>query len=280
MTAQILDGKAIAAEVTAGVADRVRSLAQKPGLAVILAGDDPASQVYVSSKGKKADQLGFAHWQIDLPGTVSQEDLIAQIVRLNADRRVHGILVQSPFPKHVSSEAVIDAIDPSKDVDGFHPLNAGLLTLRRPRFVPCTPLGVLELLRRTGVPLTGKEAVVVGRSHLVGKPMMQLLEQQDCTATLAHSKTRDLAAHVRRAEIVVAALGRAEQIKGDWIRDGAVVIDVGINRMPDGKLRGDVEYAKAKERASWITPVPGGVGPMTIAMLMANTLAAALPARS
>ncbi len=275
MTARILDGKAIAAEVTNAIADRVRTLGIRPGLSVILVGDDPASQVYVRNKGRMAERLGFRNWQIDLPADTSETRLLDQIRQLNADQAVHGILVQFPLPKQIRSEAVVDALDPHKDVDGFHPHNAGLLALRRPAFVPCTPKGVMELLRRTGVPLAGKDALVIGRSHLVGKPMVQLLEQQDCTVTLAHSRTRDLAAHVGRAELLVAAVGRAEVVRGAWVREGAIVIDVGINRDADGKLTGDVEFAPAQERAAWITPVPGGVGPMTIAMLMANTLQAA-----
>ena len=276
MTARILDGKAIASEITATLADRVRTLGIQPGLAVVLVGDDPASKVYVQSKGKQAERLGFAHWQIDLPGSVGQERVVAEVEQLAANPSVHGILVQFPLPAHISQDRVIDAIPPAQDVDGLHPINAGRLALRRPGFVPCTPAGILELLKRTSVSLAGKEALVIGRSHLVGKPMVQLLEQLDCTVTLAHSKTRDLEAHVARAEIVVAAVGRPEVVRGAWIRPGAIVVDVGINRLASGKLVGDVEFATAVERASWITPVPGGVGPMTIAMLMANTLRAAI----
>lgn len=274
MTARILDGRAIASEITAALGDRVRTLGVRPGLAVVLVGDDPASRIYVQNKARMAEKLGFARWQIELPATASETAVLAEVQRLARAPDVHGILVQFPLPKHVSPELVIDAIPPAKDVDGFHPLNAGRLALRRPGFVPCTPAGILELLKRTGAALAGREALVIGRSHLVGKPMVHLLEAQDCTVTLAHSKTRDLAAHVARAELVVAAVGRPEMVRGAWIRPDAIVIDVGINRLPTGKLVGDVEFAPAAERASWITPVPGGVGPMTIAMLMANTMRA------
>ncbi|MCC6673075.1 MAG: bifunctional methylenetetrahydrofolate dehydrogenase/methenyltetrahydrofolate cyclohydrolase FolD [Planctomycetes bacterium] len=275
MSARILDGKAVAAEITAALADRAKTLAETPGLAVILVGEDPASQVYVRNKGKTAERLGYRHWQIDLPADTTEDRLLAEVRRLNDDPKVHGILVQFPVPKQIRQERVVDTIDPRKDVDGLHPRNAGLLAQRRDGFVPCTPAGVMELLKRTGEPLSGRDAIVIGRSNLVGKPMVQLLEQMDCTVTLAHSRTRDLAGHVQRAEIVIAAVGRAEMVKGAWIRPGALVIDVGINRLPDGRLVGDVEFAAARERAAWITPVPGGVGPMTIAMLMANTLRAA-----
>ena len=275
MSARLLDGKAIAGEITAALGDKVRTLGIRPGLAVVLVGEDPASKIYTANKAKKAQQLGYASWLITLPGDASETVVLREVERLAADPQVHGILVQFPLPKHIAADRIVDAIPPGKDVDGFHPLNAGLLTLRRPGFVPCTPSGVLELLRRTGEPLAGKNALVIGRSHLVGKPMVQLLEQQDCTVTLAHSKTRDLDAFVGRADIVVAAIGRPLAIQGEWIRAGAIVIDVGINRLADGRVVGDVEFVGAEKRASWITPVPGGVGPMTIAMLMANTLTAA-----
>lgn len=275
MSARILDGKAIAAEITSALATEVPGLARPPGLVVILVGDDPASAVYVRNKTRTAEKLGFYHQQIMLPATTTEAELLAHIQTLNADPRVDGILVQLPLPGHINKDAVLDTIDPRKDVDGFHPWNVGLLSQRRPCPVACTPAGVMELLRRTDVSLRGAEAVVVGRSNIVGKPMVQLLEQVDCTVTLAHSRTRDLAAVVRRADIVVAAVGVARLVKGDWIRDGACVLDVGINRLPDGKLCGDVEFEPAAARASWITPVPGGVGPMTIAMLMKNTVQAA-----
>ncbi len=271
MSARILDGKAIAAEVTAGLV----GLNPRPGLAVVLVGEDPASAVYVRNKTRMAEKLGFHHEQVDLPASTSQEELLKVIHRLNHDSQIHGILVQLPLPRHMDSLAVIDAIDPAKDVDGFHVVSTGRLWQKRPCLSPCTPTGVMEMLRRTGIPLRGAEAVVIGRSNIVGKPMVALLERQDCTVTLAHSRTRDLAAHVGRADVVVAAVGVAELVKGAWIREGAVVIDVGMNRGADGKLVGDVEFGAAAERASWITPVPGGVGPMTIAMLMVNTARAA-----
>ncbi len=273
--ATILDGKAIAAEVTAEVAAETDASGLRPGLAVVLVGDDPASAVYVRNKTRSAERVGFYHVQHTLPADTSEAELIQLIDRLNADDRVDGILVQLPLPGHIGKERVLDRVLPQKDVDGFHPMNAGLLTWRRPCLVPCTPAGVMELLRRTGQNLRGEEAVIVGRSNIVGKPMIQLLEQADCTVTLAHSRTRDLATVVGRASVVVAAVGVPELVKGAWIRDGARVIDVGINRAPSGRLVGDVEFAAAAERAAFITPVPGGVGPMTIAMLMRNTLTAA-----
>lgn len=271
MSARILDGKAIAAEVTAGLV----GLSPRPGLAVVLVGEDPASAVYVRNKTRMAEKLGFHHEQVDLPASTTKEELLRVVHRLNQDSQIHGILVQLPLPRHLDSLAVIDAIDPAKDVDGFHVVSTGRLWQKRPCLSPCTPTGVMEMLQRTGIPLRGAEAVVIGRSNIVGKPMVALLERQDCTVTLAHSRTRELAAHVARADVVVAAVGVAELVKGAWIREGAVVIDVGMNRGADGKLVGDVEFGAAAQRASWITPVPGGVGPMTIAMLMVNTARAA-----
>jgi len=275
VSAQILDGKAIAAEVTASLHARVAALARPPGLTVVLVGEDPASAVYVRNKSKKAAELGFRSEQLTLPASTSQAELLDVVRRLDADPTVDGILVQLPLPKGLDKDAILDAIDPTKDVDGFHPVNVGLLSQKRPGFVPCTPAGVMEMLRRTGVSLRGKEAVVVGRSNIVGRPMMQLLDHADCTVTVAHSRTADLAAHVARADLVVAAVGVAGLVKGAWIKPGAVVVDVGMNRGPDGKLCGDVEFGPASERAGWITPVPGGVGPMTIALLMANTVLSA-----
>ncbi len=275
MSAQILDGKAISAEVVAALAPRIAALPRPPGLAVVLVGDDPASAVYVRNKTRMAERLGFSHQQITHPATLAEAELLAEIARLNADPTVDGILVQFPLPKHLDRVKVLDAIDPTKDVDGLHVVSAGLLSQRRPGFVSCTPAGVMELLTRTGATLRGAEALVIGRSDLVGRPVARLLEHADCTVTVAHSRTRDLAEHVRRAEIVVAAVGVPGMVKGEWIRPGAIVLDVGINRLPDGRLVGDVEYAPAAERAAWITPVPGGVGPMTIAMLMANTVLSA-----
>lgn len=272
MSAQILDGKVIAAEVTENVRLSTAKLARPPGLAVVLVGDDPASAVYVRNKTKTAERLGFYHRQITLPAETSQSDLLGLVRELGDDPAVDGILVQFPVPKHIDRIRVIDALPPDKDVDGLHALNIGYLATRRAGFVPCTPSGCMELLRRTGVNLRGADAIVIGRSDLVGRPIARLLEHADCTVTVAHSRTRDLAGHVARADVVIAAVGIEGMVRGEWIKPGAVVIDVGINRGQDGKLRGDVEFAPAAERAAFITPVPGGVGPMTIAMLMANTL--------
>ncbi len=275
MSATLLDGKAIAAEVTEALRVRVASMARKPGLAVVLVGDDPASAVYVRNKTRTAERIGLRHWQITLPARTSQAELLAEVDRLAADPAVDGILVQFPVPAGIDRLAVVDRLPPSKDVDGLHVQNAGLLAQKRTGFVPCTPAGCMELLARTGISLRGAEAVVIGRSDLVGRPIARLLEHADCTVTVTHSRTRDLAAHVSRADIVVAAVGVPGMVRGEWIKPGAVVLDVGINRLPDGTLTGDVEFAPARERAAWITPVPGGVGPMTIAMLMANTVKAA-----
>jgi methylenetetrahydrofolate dehydrogenase (NADP+)/methenyltetrahydrofolate cyclohydrolase len=272
--ARILDGKAIAAEVTAALVPRIAALRRRPGLAVVLVGEDPASAVYVRNKARTAERLGLVNRQILLPATAAEQEVLDVVAALNADEAIDGILVQLPLPKHIDKDRVLDLIDPSKDVDGFHPVNTGLLSQKRRALVPCTPAGVMELLARTGEPLAGRDAVVVGRSNIVGRPMLQLLDHANCTVTLCHSRTRDLAGHVARADIVVAAVGIPEFVKGAWIKPGAVVVDVGINRLPDGRLVGDVEFAAASERASWITPVPGGVGPMTIAMLMANTVTA------
>ncbi len=275
MSARILDGKVIALEVTEALRPRIAQLARPPGLAVVLVGDDPASAVYVRNKTRRAGELGMVQRQITLPATTSEADLLALVDALNADDAIDGILVQLPLPAGLDKDRVLDRIAPEKDVDGFHPINTGKLWQRRPALVPCTPAGVVELLRRTGVALRGVDAIVVGRSNIVGKPMVALLEQQDCTVTLAHSRTRDLAGAVGRADVVVAAVGVLELVKGAWIKPGAIVIDVGMNKRPDGKLGGDVEFGPATERAGWITPVPGGVGPMTIAMLLANTVGAA-----
>lgn len=272
MSAVVLDGKAVAAEVTEALRVRVAGMARKPGLAVVLVGDDPASAVYVRNKTRTAERIGLRHWQINLPASTSQAELLAEVDRLAADADVDGILVQFPVPAGIDRLAVVDRLPPGKDVDGLHLINAGRLAQKRDGFVPCTPAGCMELLRRTGVNLRGAEAVVIGRSDLVGRPIARLLEHADCTVTVTHSRTRDLAAHVARADVVVAAVGVPGMVRGEWIKPGAVVLDVGINRLPDGTLTGDVEYAPAFERAGWITPVPGGVGPMTIAMLMANTV--------
>ena len=286
--ARRIDGRAIAEEVTQTVKRETERLKQAtgtvPGLAVVLVGDDPASAIYVSGKGKKAAELGFHSVQKTLPAATSQAELLAVVEALNADPEIHGILVQLPLPAHLDKTPVIEAIRPEKDVDGLHPVNAGRLAGGDPRAVlPCTPAGCMILLKRVvGADLAGRTAVVIGRSNLVGKPVAQLLLAENCTVTIAHSRTRDLAAVVRGADILVAAVGRAELVRGSWIKPGAVVIDVGMNRIPapergEGKTRlvGDVAYAEAAAVAGAITPVPGGVGPMTIAMLMANTLTAA-----
>lgn len=285
MTATIIDGRAVAERLRERIAARTAELAQQglvPGLAVVLVGDDPASQVYVGSKTKQAAAAGIKHFDHRLPATTDTAQLIELVNKLNAQRDVHGILVQLPLPSGVDSAAVLAAIDPAKDVDGFHAVNAGRLALGQPATVPCTPLGCLILIREVLPNLAGKRAVVVGRSNIVGKPMAQLLLQNDCTVTIAHSRTRDLPQLCREAEILVAAIGRPKAIAGDWIRPGAVVIDVGINRvMVDGKnkLVGDVDYEGALTHAGAITPVPGGVGPMTIACLLMNTVNAAIRSR-
>jgi methylenetetrahydrofolate dehydrogenase (NADP+) / methenyltetrahydrofolate cyclohydrolase len=279
VTAKIIDGKAIAAEVKAEVAQRVSAFVaahgRAPGLDVVLVGDDPASQVYVGSKEKQAGAIGIRGAVHRLPADTTQEALEAQLRALNAAADVDGILVQLPLPRHLDAQRVLDLLDPAKDVDGLTPISAGLLWSDRPGLKPCTPWGCMRLLAHTGVSLEGARAVVIGRSALVGKPIAAMLLARNATVTLAHSRTKDLAERVREADIVVAAVGKAELVRGDWIREGAVVIDVGINRNAAGKLIGDVEYAAAAERASWITPVPGGVGPMTIAMLLSNTVDAA-----
>lgn len=281
MAATIIDGKAFAARVRGEVAGHVARLKEAhgivPGLAVVLVGEDPASQVYVRSKGRQTVEAGMASFEHRLDASVSEAELLAVVARLNADPGVHGILVQLPLPAHMNADAVINAIDPAKDVDGFHISNVGLLATGQKAMVPCTPLGCLMLLRAHHGSLAGMEAVVVGRSNIVGKPMAQLLLRDSCTVTVAHSRTRDLAAVVRRADIVVAAVGRPEFVTADWIRPGATVIDVGINRIGAGetaRLVGDVDFAGVSEVAGAITPVPGGVGPMTIACLLANTLTA------
>jgi methylenetetrahydrofolate dehydrogenase (NADP+)/methenyltetrahydrofolate cyclohydrolase len=279
MTARILDGKALGARLRAGLAARIATLPFKPGLRVVRVGEDPASGVYVRNKDRAAAEAGFDSATIHLPETTTEADLLAEIARLNADPAVDGILVQLPLPAHIRAEAAIAAVDPRKDVDGFHPLNAGRLAAGEPGLVPCTPRGVMHLLAEAGVALRGARALVLGRSQIVGRPMAQLLLGADCTVTIAHSRTRDLPAECRRAEILIAAAGRAEMVRGDWIAPGAVVIDVGINRLADGKLVGDVAYAEAVGHAGAITPVPGGVGPMTIACLLENTLEAALARR-
>jgi methylenetetrahydrofolate dehydrogenase (NADP+) / methenyltetrahydrofolate cyclohydrolase len=277
-TAKILDGKALAARVRAGLAIEAARLTARgvtPGLAVVLVGEDAASQVYVRNKTKACHEAGFRTFDHKLPATTSERDLLTLVARLNADPDVDGILVQLPLPAAIDAHRVLLSVDPRKDVDGFHPDNLGRLLMGQPRFVACTPFGVMKLIEEAGLSLVGAEAVVVGRSNIVGKPMAALLIAADATVTVCHSKTRDLPAVVQRADLVIAALGRAETIKGAWIKPGAVVIDVGTNRGADGKLVGDVEFTAASARASAITPVPGGVGPMTIAMLLSNTLLSA-----
>ncbi|WP_284163588.1 bifunctional methylenetetrahydrofolate dehydrogenase/methenyltetrahydrofolate cyclohydrolase FolD [Frigidibacter sp. SD6-1] len=282
MTAKVIDGKAFAAKVRGQVADHVARLKAEsgltPGLAVVLVGEDPASQVYVSSKGKMTVEVGMNSFEHKLPADTSETDLLALIKSLNADAKVHGILVQLPLPSHLNSDLVINSIDPAKDVDGFHISNVGLLGTGQKSMVPCTPLGCLMMLRDHHGSLAGMNAVVVGRSNIVGKPMAQLLLGDSCTVTIAHSKTKDLPAVCRQADILVAAVGRPEMITGDYVKPGATVIDVGINRIErDGKARlvGDAHYESCAAVAGAITPVPGGVGPMTIACLLANTLTAA-----
>jgi methylenetetrahydrofolate dehydrogenase (NADP+) / methenyltetrahydrofolate cyclohydrolase len=283
MTARLIDGKAAAAAVRQKVAEHVREFEKRvgrpPGLATVLVGDDPASAVYVRSKNRataEAGMVGFAH---NLPDTMSESELLQLVTDLNADDRVDGILVQLPLPKQIDATRVIETLEPSKDVDGFHPVNAGRLAIGLPSLVPCTPFGCLYLLKQELGSIAGLNAVVIGRSNIVGKPMAQLLIGESTTVTVAHSKTRDLPDVVRRADIVVAAVGRPEMVRGDWIKRGATVIDVGINRRPTddgkGRLVGDVAFEEAAQVAAAITPVPGGVGPMTIAMLMRNTLVAA-----
>ncbi len=279
MTARIIDGKTIGALVRAEVREKAARLTEasgiRPCLATVLVGDDPASRVYVRNKGKACQEAGMLSRQIDLPASVPEAELLALVAFLNADDDVHGILVQFPLPKHIDATKVIEAISPEKDVDGLHPVNAGRLLAGMPAFVPCTPLGILRMLDHEKVELRSRHAVVVGRSNLVGKPVAILLLSRHATVTICHSRTNDLPGIVRQGDVVVAAVGKAGMVRGSWIREGAVVIDVGINRTPDGKLVGDVAFEEAKEVAAKITPVPGGVGPMTIAMLLHNTLAAA-----
>lgn len=279
MTAQILNGKAIAeamlADIRARVEARVAAGRRRPALAVILVGDDPASAIYVRNKRKACETAGVRSVSHDLPASLSEGELLALIDQLNADPAIDGILVQAPLPPHINDETVIERIRPDKDVDGFHPYNIGRLAVRLPVLRSCTPYGVMHLLKTTGTELKGKHAVVVGASNHVGRPMALELLLAGCTVTVTHRFTRDLPALVGQAEILVVAVGKPGLVKGEWIRDGAIVIDVGINRLPDGRLCGDVEFETAARRAAWITPVPGGVGPMTVATLLANTLQAA-----
>ncbi len=277
MTAQIIDGKALAASIRADLKTRVQKLTEQghcPGLAVILVGDNPASQVYVRNKIKACADTGIESFEYRLPASTSQSELLELIGTLNRNDAVDGILVQLPVPAQISDEKIIAAIDPSKDVDGFHPSNVGNLVVGRPGFLPCTPYGVMKMIDSVGYDLSGKSAVVVGRSNIVGKPQALLLLRRNATVTVAHSRTRNLAEVTRQADVLIAAVGRAKLIKADMIKPGALVIDVGMNRDENGKLCGDVDTEAAKQVAGWISPVPGGVGPMTIAMLLTNTVEA------
>jgi methylenetetrahydrofolate dehydrogenase (NADP+)/methenyltetrahydrofolate cyclohydrolase len=278
MPATVLDGKALAARIRGELKLETEKLAAEgitPGLAVVLVGDDPASQIYVRNKTTACAQVGIQTFDHRLPAATSTGELLGLVAELNTDARVDGILIQLPLPGGIDARRVLFAVDPRKDVDGIHPENVGRLLMGEPRFVACTPFGVMKLCEEARLPLPGVQAVVVGRSNMVGKPMAALLLNANATVTVCHSKTRDLAATVGRADLLVAAVGRPEMIRGEWVKPGAVVIDVGINRTAEGKLLGDVQYASAAERAAAITPVPGGVGPMTIAMLLANTVKAA-----
>ena len=277
MGAQILDGKVMSAELRAEIAQRVAALKERgvtPGLAVILVGNDPASEIYVRNKGKGCEETGMYSRTINLPEQISQAELESEIEKLNADPAIHGILVQLPMPKHLDEQAALAKILPEKDVDGFHLINAGHMMTGTEGVIACTPRGALYMIKSTGIDLNGKEAVVIGRSNIVGKPMAMLLLRENCTVTICHSRTKDLVEHTRRADILVAAVGKAGFVTADMVKPGAVVIDVGINRV-DGKVCGDVDFEHVKEKASWITPVPGGVGKMTITMLLDNTVEAA-----
>lgn len=278
MAARILDGKSLAAQVRAAVKEQVAALAQRgirPGLAVILAGDDPASRVYVRNKVRACEETGVRSELYELPASVAEEALIERVLALNDDEAVHGILVQLPLPRHVNAARVLANVAPPKDVDAFHTANLGALLEGHPRLLPCTPAGVMRLLEHAGVALAGAHAVVIGRSNIVGKPLALLLLQKDATVTVCHSKTRDLAALTRSADVLVAAVGRPKLVTGAMVKPGACVIDVGVNRLPDGRLAGDVDFASVAEVAGAVTPVPGGVGPMTIAMLLENCVRAA-----
>ena len=279
MNAKLIDGKQIAAnlrkDIASKVTERKNNGLRLPGLAVILVGSDPASQVYVSHKRKDCEEVGFLSRSHDLPATTSQQELLYLIDSLNEDAEIDGILVQLPLPAHLDASQLLERIRPDKDVDGFHPYNIGRLAQRMPLLRPCTPMGIVRLLNSTGVDLYGLDATVVGASNIVGRPMALELLLAGCTTTVTHRFTKSLEEHVRRSDLVVVAAGKPGLVKGEWIKPGAIVIDVGINRMEDGRLVGDVEFGPAAERASWITPVPGGVGPMTIAMLLQNTLLAA-----
>jgi len=274
----IIDGKALAGSIRGDIARKAARLAERgvrPGLAVILAGEDPASRVYVRNKVRACEETGVRSWLFEYAASATQQEILGRIAALNADRAVHGILVQLPLPKHIDATRVLETISPAKDVDGFHAENLGALVAGRPGFVPCTPAGVMRLIEHAGVPLAGRHAVVVGRSNIVGKPLALLLLQRDATVTVCHSKTANLAALARQADVLVAAVGRPRLVTAEMVKPGACVIDVGVNRLPDGSLAGDVDFAHASKVAGAITPVPGGVGPMTIAMLLENCVAAA-----
>ncbi|MBP1752323.1 MAG: folD [Geobacteraceae bacterium] len=274
----LIDGKSISGKIRGEIAVEVKNLESqgiKPGLAVILVGDDPASKVYVSMKEKACHDVGIFSDEYKLPADTDEKQLLELIHRLNGKREIHGILVQLPLPKHINEAKIVEAISPEKDVDGFHPYNVGRLISGKPLFQPCTPYGIMVMLKESGIDLSGKEVVVVGRSNIVGKPVAFMCLKQNATVTLCHTKTRNLPEKIGMADILIAAVGKPEVIKGDWIKEGAVVIDVGVNRLDGGKLVGDVEFSVAQQRASYITPVPGGVGPMTITMLLHNTLQSA-----
>lgn len=277
--AKIIDGKAISAQIREEIAEKVRiyneNTGSRPGLAVVIVGENPASQVYVRNKRKACEQVGFNSWVYEMPESTTQEELNALIDKLNGDENVHGILVQLPLPRHLDEEQVILRIKPEKDVDAFHPYNVGRITIGNPKFLPCTPAGIMELLHRSDIEISGKECVVIGRSNIVGKPMALLLLSENGTVTVCHSKTGNLKEVCKRADILVVAIGKANFVTADMVKEGAVVIDVGMNRNAEGKLTGDVDFASVSKVASHITPVPGGVGPMTITMLLQNTLRAA-----
>ncbi len=277
--AKIIDGKAISAQIREEIAEKVRiyneNTGSRPGLAVVIVGENPASQVYVRNKRKACEQVGFNSWVYEMPESTTQEELNALIDKLNGDENVHGILVQLPLPSHLDEEQVILRIKPEKDVDAFHPYNVGRITIGNPKFLPCTPAGIMELLHRSDIEISGKECVVIGRSNIVGKPMALLLLSENGTVTVCHSKTGNLKEVCKRADILVVAIGKANFVTADMVKEGAVVIDVGMNRNAEGKLTGDVDFVSVSKVASHITPVPGGVGPMTITMLLQNTLRAA-----
>lgn len=278
MTAQIISGKEVAAEIKLKLDQEVKALTDRgiiPGLTVVVVGEDPASQVYVRNKGKECEKLGMRSEIIRLPEITTESELLHILDGLNNNDEVHGILVQLPLPKHISEESILLAIDPTKDVDGFHPVNVGNMVIGADSYLPCTPAGVIELIRRTGLDMAGKHAVIIGRSNIVGKPVSMLLLREHATVTICHSRTKNIEEITRQADILIAAVGKANLVKRSWVKPGAVVIDVGVNRLENGKLAGDVDLEDVKEVAGYITPVPGGVGPMTITMLLQNTLQAA-----